>query len=363
MANNNDDILRSMKLFEGKETKKDDKKVEKKKEEKLDEFKMKPTPDSKKGMFKGKPKSEIRKELASVKARMKSIEDSGKKVPKALRTKFSELTFALRAKNDWGKAESKENKPAKKAKVVKESFNFETAIDKMLAENFWGGEEDGSQDGGSSSMGSSEEGGESPLGNGHEHDEESSSDDSNEHEDVLKIDVPTFIKFLEFAREDSTGDDELHELAEKLVQCCGEGETINMEKFEEICCMNHDGGQEVGANSEAGQEDHENPDYGNDEDSGSGESEESEESDSDSGSGEEEMNESSDAYKAGAAAMDSYYSGKTSEKPKNPYAVDHPDMAQWRTGAARAAVKHEKAKSNAPKSVSESMRILINRLN
>jgi hypothetical protein len=338
MANNNDDILRSMKLFEGKDTKKDDKKEKKTapwlekdadqmnftprgkdaevkakgEKEKIDEFKMKPTPDSKKGMFKGKPKSEIRKELASVKARMKSIEDSGKKVPKALRTKFSELTFALRAKNDWGKAESKENKPAKKAKVVKESFDLETAIDRMLAENFWGGEEDGSQDGGSSSMGSSEEGGESPLGNGHEHDEESSSDDSNEHEDVLKIDVPTFIKFLEFAREDSTGDDELHELAEKLVQCCSEGETITMEKFEEICCMNHDGGQEVGANSEAGQEDHESPDYGNEEgDSGSSDSEES---DSDSGSGDSDSGE-------------------------------------------------EESESKAPYSVSESMRILINRLN
>jgi hypothetical protein len=272
MSNNNDDILRSMMIFEGKAAKK-----EEKKEEKLDEFKMKPTPDSKKGMFKGKTKAELRKELTSVKARMKSIEDSGKKVPKALRTKFSELTFALRAKHDWGTAESKEVKTKKK--TVKESFNFESAIDKMLAENFWGGEEDGSQDGGSSSMGSSEEGGESPLGNGHEHDSIEADSDEKEHDDVLKIDVPTFIKFLEFAREESTGDDELHELAEKLVQCCGEGETIDMDKFEELCCMNKDGGDEVGANSEAGDEERESPSYESEE--GSGE-------DSGSGSGDEE---------------------------------------------------------------------------
>lgn len=274
MSTNNDDLLRSLKLFEGKESKK-----EEKKEEKLDEFKMKPTPKSKKGMFKGKTKAELRTELSNVKKRMKSIEDSGKKVPKSLRSKFDELTFALRAKNDWGKAESKENKPAKKAKVVKESFDFETAIDKMLAENFWGGEQDGGQDGGSSSMGSSEEGGESPLGNGHEHDSDD-HEDGDDHEDVLKMDVPTFLKFLEFAREDATGDDELHEIAEKLVQCCGEGEVITMDKFEELCCMNNDGGEEVGANSEAGQEDHESPSYGG-EDSGSGSGE-------DSGSGEEE---------------------------------------------------------------------------
>lgn len=292
MSNNNDDLIRSLKLFEGKSAEqKVEKKVAKaekvgKKEEKLDEFKMKPTAPSKKGMFKGKTKAELRTELSNVKKRMKSIEDSGKKVPKALRTKFSELTFALRAKHGWGTAESKETKPAKKSKVVKESFNFETAIDKMLAENFWGSEEDGSQDGGSTGMGSSEQGGESPLGNGHEHDEESSDSDENEHDDVLKIDAPTFIKFLEFAREDSTGDDELHEIAEKLVQCCGEGETINMEKFEEICCMNHDGGEEVGANSESDQEDHESPDYGNEE-SGSGSGEEESDSETDSGSGED----------------------------------------------------------------------------
>jgi hypothetical protein len=274
MATNNEDILRSMMIFEGKETKKEEKKV--KKDEKLDEFKMKPTPASKKGMFKGKTKAELRTELANVKKRMKSIEDSGKKVPKALRTKFSELTFALRAKHNWGTAESKE--APKKKKTVKESFNFEAAIDKMLAENFWGGEESGND---------------SPISGNEDHSGEESEGGSEENkEDVLKIDVPTFIKFLEFAREDSTGDDELHEIAEKLVQCCGDGGVIDMEKFEELCCMNHDGGEEVGANSEAGDEDRETPEYGNEEseeDSGSG----SEESDT-----EEEPNNVAESIRA-----------------------------------------------------------------
>jgi hypothetical protein len=74
-------------------------------DEALVEFEMKDTPEAKKGMFKGKTKAELKKMETDVKAKMKAHEDKGEKVPAALRSKFSEITFALRAKNDWGKAE------------------------------------------------------------------------------------------------------------------------------------------------------------------------------------------------------------------------------------------------------------------
>ena len=70
-----------------------------------EDFDMKPTPKSKRGMFKGKTQAELKSSLASVKQRMKSHEDKGEKVPEKLRTEFSELTFALRAKHDWGKVD------------------------------------------------------------------------------------------------------------------------------------------------------------------------------------------------------------------------------------------------------------------
>jgi len=67
-----------------------------------EKFDMEPTPASKKGMFKGKTQEELRSMLSNVKKKMKSHEDRGEAVPKELRSKFSQLTFALRAKHDWG---------------------------------------------------------------------------------------------------------------------------------------------------------------------------------------------------------------------------------------------------------------------
>lgn len=84
------------------------------------EFKMKPVSKSKKGMFKGVSKEELRKKLASVKKRMKSHEEKNEKVPAALRKEFSEITFALRAKNDWGKANESVVKEFDMAPVSKE---------------------------------------------------------------------------------------------------------------------------------------------------------------------------------------------------------------------------------------------------
>jgi hypothetical protein len=236
MSTNNTDLTKMLMLFEGKEAKKKDEP-----KEKIDEFKMKPTPKSKKGMFKGKTKEELKAMAAATKKKMKSHEDKGEKVPEALRSKMAEINFALRAKNDWGKAESTEKKPAKGKKVVKEDTDIEfKQLKAYITENFWGGgdspaaeeETDDQEDSGSGEEephydGSSEEG--------------SGSSEEDAPEDVLKMDVPVFLKFLEYARENSKSDEDLHELAEKMIKCSEGGEkTLTMADYEECCSDNCD---------------------------------------------------------------------------------------------------------------------------
>jgi len=64
------------------------------------------TNPAEKGKYDGKTVAELKKSLASVKARMASMKEQGKKVPHDLRGHFSELTFAIRAKQEgsgkWG---------------------------------------------------------------------------------------------------------------------------------------------------------------------------------------------------------------------------------------------------------------------
>ena len=52
--------------------------------------------------------------------------------------------------------------------------------------------------------------------------------------DVITVDVPLFIRLLEFAREDSTDDMQLHSVTEKLVELCAEGDIMTMEQYDEI---------------------------------------------------------------------------------------------------------------------------------
>ena len=53
-------------------------------------------------------------------------------------------------------------------------------------------------------------------------------------EDVITVDVPLFIRLLEFAREDSTDDMQLHSVAEKLIEMCQDGDIMTMEQYDEI---------------------------------------------------------------------------------------------------------------------------------
>jgi hypothetical protein len=52
--------------------------------------------------------------------------------------------------------------------------------------------------------------------------------------DVISVDVPLFIRLLEFAREDATDDMMLHDVAEKLRELCADGDIMQMEQYEEI---------------------------------------------------------------------------------------------------------------------------------
>ncbi len=56
--------------------------------------------------------------------------------------------------------------------------------------------------------------------------------------DVISVDVPLFIRLLEFAREDSTDDMQLHDIAEKLIELCADGDIAQMEQYDEIVAGN-----------------------------------------------------------------------------------------------------------------------------
>jgi hypothetical protein len=52
--------------------------------------------------------------------------------------------------------------------------------------------------------------------------------------DVISVDVPLFIRLLEFAREDATDDMMLHDVAEKLIEMCADGDIMTMDQYDEI---------------------------------------------------------------------------------------------------------------------------------
>jgi hypothetical protein len=53
-------------------------------------------------------------------------------------------------------------------------------------------------------------------------------------EDVIHLDVPLFIRLLEFAREDAQADVDLHFLADNAIRLSAEGETLNMDHYNEL---------------------------------------------------------------------------------------------------------------------------------
>ena len=52
--------------------------------------------------------------------------------------------------------------------------------------------------------------------------------------DIISMDVPLFIRMLEFAREDASTDMDLHDLAQKAIKMSAKGEPMTMVHYDEL---------------------------------------------------------------------------------------------------------------------------------
>jgi hypothetical protein len=52
--------------------------------------------------------------------------------------------------------------------------------------------------------------------------------------DVIKLDVPLFIRLLEYAREDAKADMDLHDVAEKVIAASSKGQVLTMTDYDMI---------------------------------------------------------------------------------------------------------------------------------
>jgi hypothetical protein len=57
-------------------------------------------------------------------------------------------------------------------------------------------------------------------------------------EDVVAFDVPTFLRLLEFAREDATDDEALHQATSKIIELSQDGQVLTMDDYDEIVAGN-----------------------------------------------------------------------------------------------------------------------------
>jgi len=52
--------------------------------------------------------------------------------------------------------------------------------------------------------------------------------------DAVHLDVPLFIRLLEFAREDANNDVDLHDVAEKAISMSKDGTTLSMDQYADL---------------------------------------------------------------------------------------------------------------------------------
>ena len=52
--------------------------------------------------------------------------------------------------------------------------------------------------------------------------------------DIITVDVPLFIRLLEYAREDAQTDMDLHDVAEKIISLAASGKTLTMDDYSSI---------------------------------------------------------------------------------------------------------------------------------
>lgn len=53
-------------------------------------------------------------------------------------------------------------------------------------------------------------------------------------QDIITVDVPLFIRLLEYAREDAKTDMDLHNVAENIIDLSTEGKVLSMEDYNTI---------------------------------------------------------------------------------------------------------------------------------
>jgi hypothetical protein len=80
--------------------------------------------------------------------------------------------------------------------------------------------------------------------------EEEGEEDKDNPIDVVKMDIPLFIRMLEFAREDAVDDEQLHAVTERITKMAAEGNIITMAEYDKI----------VGASTEENQSEDANED-------------------------------------------------------------------------------------------------------
>ena len=52
--------------------------------------------------------------------------------------------------------------------------------------------------------------------------------------DIIKLDVPLFIRLLEYAREDAQTDMDLHDVTENIISLSASGKTLSMDDYSTI---------------------------------------------------------------------------------------------------------------------------------
>jgi len=52
--------------------------------------------------------------------------------------------------------------------------------------------------------------------------------------DIIKVDVPLFIRLLEYAREDAKNDMDLHDVAENIIKMSEAGKVLSMSDYDMI---------------------------------------------------------------------------------------------------------------------------------
>lgn len=52
--------------------------------------------------------------------------------------------------------------------------------------------------------------------------------------DIISVDVPLFIRLLEYAREDAQTDMDLHDVAENIISLAASGKTLTMDDYSSI---------------------------------------------------------------------------------------------------------------------------------